>query len=298
MNLSIDFLNLLPEELQLSILTQLDGESLLAAWDTCWGWKQRVDAAIPAYFKQNCCSENYVGNLDKSLSISQSCRLNIRIVLAAKKAWKTPLKPVQYGKLRRLLPRDRSQANSLCPVNIVLKGANTPIFYSADGCRLHKSPLVLKKYSPLRVEVAQGGLSFEDCSVAELEAAKEAYPLEQGPCLFTPSDPLGNLPKQDPWVVGCKQEGLVAIAFASGKIAVFEEKGETLNQIYSTDCFESKAPLYSVLFNRVLELFITTRDGGIFSIRPFPDEKKKELEEKPKPEPLCFEAFRHIFKFN
>lgn len=442
MNVSITALNSLPIDLQMGILGWLDEKSLLAAGSSCQILKQRVEEFMAVYFKEKCSSESYVQNLNKKIEISRQCLLNILIVLAAKKAWKSDLKPGEHGSLRLLWPH----TGALQPVDMALKGANAVFFFSEDGWRLKKPSFMLKKSSPLKVERAKDVRPFKRFSSIELgrikasiqfggrlclltqshssfflvleepfnkidlkidnilsysltdgriilgtkngeildyrfdvngsvllnkmekystpiswvgalagdkkavlskntlflslpegatmeyamEAAlglpailnnrivfcqnnrnliqlnpgslltftliKEAVLswicLEEGSLLLTTENgilelischPLSlscPLSRQELLLFACRQGGLIAVAFNSGELAVFKEKERILNKIYSTNFFKSKAPIHTLLFNKALELFITTREGGIFSIHPFPIEKLEA--QKPK----------------
>ncbi|CRX39260.1 F-box protein [Estrella lausannensis] len=460
---SPSIVEILPFEAQLLILERLDGPSLLAARTSCRLWRSLSDKAMEAFYKEVCGSENYAQFGGGNLSLSACCRLNIRIVLAAKEAWNSALKPIQYKKLRPLLAHEMGQPRQEAPVRIYLKGASSPLLFSDEGCRLQKCPLLLKNDSPLTVEVASGGVAFKEFSREEYGAVKEVlqgesglfllskldsslvlfhldsstltplnrtdlgienctaqcltegrvivgtdcgevfdfrighdgglvlaksslyshpvkwvqalpgegvvclsgdtlyfsrpghdaseYCLQEGegfPALFnggivylkTGGDLVFVSPSSLPipsvmrtnvssWtslggsalllttlegtlevissnrrlvstefrdnailLSACRLEGLVAAAFSSGEVAVFEERGNSLVKIYSTDCFKVKAPVHSMMFSKTLELTVTTRDGGIFSIRPFPNETVGEKE----PETL-FETLRRLFSF-
>lgn len=454
---------MLPLETQLLILERLDGASLLAARHSCRLWRNLSDKAIETFFKEVCGGEKYVQNGGVELSLSDLGRLNIRIALAAKNAWEKALTPIQYKKLRPLFAHEMGQPRPSCPVNVCLMGANAPLLFSDEGCRLQKSPLILKKEAPLTIELANGGVALKEFPMEEFGVVRDAFQAEKGiylltrkdasmhfllldrstltpssqidlkiedavafclaegrvivsaasgdvydyrlredgslilvksvwypqpvkwvrpfagegmaclsegtlyvnqpgkdiveyplqdeeglpellnggivflkrngdlvflnaPCPPTPSVVRANVsswvslgesavlvttlegtlelmsssqqllsagfPEKDLLLAACRREGLIAAAFSSGEVVVFEERGNALVRIYSTDCFKDKAPVHALLFSKTLELTITTRDGGIFSIRPFPNETVAEKE----PDSL-FEAIKRLFSF-
>lgn len=439
----------LPVEVQLSILERLDGSALLAARSSCRLFRDLSDKAMEVFFRQECGSESYVFNGEANRSLRECCLLNIRIALAAKRAWRLSLKPVQLKRLRPPLAHEMGRPRPLCPVKICPIGANAKLLFSNEGCRQQITPLLLKNKSPLTVEVAKEGLSMKVFSHTDFGFVKDAFQGKRYLCLMTETDssfslvlegkspdqsyrkielgvkgvvahalkegrvllgtescdlfdfrfdeegsltleksfcflqpvrwihilgdesvaclsgstlylnragcdpveyslgeeegvpavlnngiallrptgdlvflnassPLaastirrevssfvpigenavlltasdgvlelrssdqllffGRLPEKERLLAASRQEGLIAAAFSSGEVAVFEESRDCLVKIYSTECFKGKAAVHALSFSKTLELTVTTEDGAIFSIRPFPNEAVSEKE--------------------
>src|SRR5690606_19791437 len=157
---------------------------LLAARSSCRLWRNLTDKVMEAYFKEECSSLLYVHSGYGNASNSDKGRLNIRIVLAAKAAWKTALKPVQYKKIRPLLAHEMGQPRPLFPVSVRLQGSNFFLF-SEEGSREQATPLKLKKEGPLTIEVAKEGLLFGELPIAKMGVVKEVHQGRNGLCLLT-----------------------------------------------------------------------------------------------------------------
>lgn len=316
-----------PVELQYEILKKLDTKARNTARNTCHLWR---DLTNELYFREESSSCLYLNDGYNTASPSEKGRLNIRIVLAAKTAWKTTATVRQHTQLRPLLAHEMGTPRPSHPVNISPQG-NHFFLFSDEGSRKQTTPLKLQKEEPLTIEIAQEDLLIvQDDLPNETMKIFHPSPISLLPNGISSSVALSNhsllrttetgtlertsssqvksstrLAHQYTLLAASMEAGLIATAFTSGEITVFEEKEAALVKIYSTYALKDKQPVHTLLFNKTLELLITTTDGAIFSICPFPREKttssekllRGQIDLSSRPFVQVIKAWNHFRKF-
>lgn len=164
---------LIPVEIQQQLLQKLDEQSLLNARVSCQTWQKLIDTILDTRFETGYQLQDYAV-LPEKFSLSTRSLFNMRVDLAAKKAWKSIGTSMQYRKIAPRRAHEMGQPIHSFPVNMVATSANAAFLYSEEGSRWQQSMLLVKSAAPLVVRTAANSPMMKDLSLKDIGSIQRA----------------------------------------------------------------------------------------------------------------------------
>lgn len=164
-----------PLEVQQLILQKVDAQSLLNTRASCQSWQAIVDIILQNNFKTKYHLEDYVALSPQKFSFGERSLMNIRVGLAAKKAWESPLATIQYKKIAPRQAHEMGQPIHPSPVKVTTTSANAVVLYSDEGSRWQKSTLWIKSDDPFTVRTKSNSPTMKEFSLQNIGLVEGAW---------------------------------------------------------------------------------------------------------------------------